>query len=306
MSGVPRVAVLLAAYNGALWIEEQLASIEAQQGVSVTLFISVDDSSDDTLALCQRYQQLHPHVQVLTPAGPFGGAARNFFHLLKVVDLNRFDFIAFSDQDDRWYSDKLLRATRRLTAAGEAAYSSNVTAFWPDGRRVLLDKAQPQVPRDYLFEAAGPGCTYVLSRAFAVRLQSEVCNRWAELQAVTLHDWYIYAFARSHGYRWYIDPVSSMDYRQHPANLIGANVGVRSLVARYRTIRSGWWLAQVRLIARLVGVQDDAWVASWLKMGRRQMLTLAGSAGQCRRRRRDQYYFKCLCLAIAVIGMKPE
>lgn len=306
MTSVPEVAVLLAAYNGALWIEEQLASIQAQQGVSVTLFISVDDSTDDTLALCGRYQQLHANVEVLAPAGPFGGAARNFFHLLKVVNLARFDFIAFSDQDDHWHDDKLLRATRRLTAASEAGYSSNVTAFWPDGRRVLLDKAQPQVRRDYLFEAAGPGCTYVLSRAFAARLQSEVCSRWAELQGVTLHDWYIYAFARSHGYSWYIDPVSSMDYRQHPANVIGANVGIGSLVARYRTIRSGWWFAQVQLIARLVGVQDDAWVASWLKMGRRQMLTLAGSAGQCRRRKRDQLYFKCLCLAIAVIGMKPE
>lgn len=306
MSSLPRVAVLLAAYNGARWIEEQLASILSQQGVSVSLFISVDNSTDDTLALCERYQQAHSNIEVLVPAGPFGGAARNFFHLLKVVDINGFDFIAFSDQDDRWHGDKLLRATQRLSTTGDAAYSSNVTAFWPDGRRVLLDKAQPQVTWDYLFEAAGPGCSYVLSRHFALRLQGEVQNRWAELQGVTLHDWYIYAFARSHGYSWYIDPESSMDYRQHPANLIGANVGARSLLARYRTVRSGWWFGQVRMIVNLVGIQRDVWVASWLTMGRRQMLTLMRSAGQCRRRRRDQLYFKCLCLAIAIIGIKPE
>ena len=176
---------------------------------------------------------------------------------------------------------------------------------WPDGRRVLLDKAQPQVRWDYLFEAAGPGCTYVLSRSFAVRLQSEVHNRWVKLQGVTLHDWYIYAFARSHGYSWYIDPVSSMDYRQHPANLIGANVGSRSLVARYAKVKSGWWFAQVRLIVRLVGMEQDPWVATWLTLGRRQMLTLARFADQCRRRRRDQLYFRGLCLAVLLVGSEP-
>ncbi len=40
MSSVfPRVAVLLAAYNGMEWIEEQLDSILNQINVSVTVFI---------------------------------------------------------------------------------------------------------------------------------------------------------------------------------------------------------------------------------------------------------------------------
>lgn len=36
---IPRVAVLLAAYNGMQWIEEQVDSILNQQGVAVTLFL---------------------------------------------------------------------------------------------------------------------------------------------------------------------------------------------------------------------------------------------------------------------------
>jgi rhamnosyltransferase len=45
---VPRVAVLLAAYNGMQYIAEQMDSILAQIGVDVTVFISVDRSTDGT------------------------------------------------------------------------------------------------------------------------------------------------------------------------------------------------------------------------------------------------------------------
>jgi rhamnosyltransferase len=38
----PKVGVLLAAYNGMQWIEQQLKSIIDQEGVDVTIFVSVD------------------------------------------------------------------------------------------------------------------------------------------------------------------------------------------------------------------------------------------------------------------------
>jgi len=45
---VPRVAVLLAAYNGEQWIRYQLDSIWSQEGVTVDVFVSLDVSSDST------------------------------------------------------------------------------------------------------------------------------------------------------------------------------------------------------------------------------------------------------------------
>ncbi len=48
MKGSFKIAVLLAAYNGMEWIEEQIASILSQKGVSIKIFISVDLSSDRT------------------------------------------------------------------------------------------------------------------------------------------------------------------------------------------------------------------------------------------------------------------
>ncbi|WP_323161299.1 glycosyltransferase [Pseudomonas fluorescens] len=300
----PKIAVLLAAYNGMQWIEEQLASILDQSGVDVTVYISVDLSDDGTEAWCEAFAALDCRVILLPPAGRFGGAARNFFRLIRDVDPHGYDAVAFADQDDIWQPDKLLRATQQIASRGVDAYSSNVTAFWPDGKTVLLDKSQPQVAWDFLFEAAGPGCTYVFSPALAGSLRQQVVCDWESLQQVTLHDWYSYAFARSHGFEWFIDSHSSMLYRQHENNQVGANTGLASLFQRYVTIHEGWWFKQVRTIAQLVGVGNAPFVRSWLKLRRRDLLLLSVRGGQCRRRFRDKVLFFFVCCLTAVIGTK--
>ncbi|WP_426234010.1 glycosyltransferase [Pseudomonas sp. TWP3-2] len=301
----PKIAVLLAAYNGMQWIEEQVASILGQRSVDVTIHISVDPSDDGTEVWCEALGAGDDRVVLLPPAGRFGGAARNFFRLIRDVDLTGYDAVAFADQDDIWQSDKLLRATQMIDSLGVDAYSSNVTAFWPDGRKVLLDKSQPQVAWDFLFEAAGPGCTYVLSSVLAQSLRQQVSHDWEQVQQVTLHDWYCYAFARSHGFHWYIDSRPSMLYRQHESNQVGANTGISSLFQRYVTIHEGWWFKQVRTIALLVGAGNAPFVRGWLNLRRRDLLLLSVRGGQCRRRLRDKYLFFFVCCLTAAIGRKP-
>ena len=302
----PKVAVLLAAYNGMQWIEEQLASILSQQAVDVTVYISVDPSTDGTESWCAAYAAIDPKVLVLPAAGSFGGAARNFFRLIRDVEFEDYDFVAFSDQDDIWYPDKLQRAAHLLQTHHFDAYSSNVRAFWPDGKTHLLDKAQTQVEWDYLFEAAGPGCTYLMCKKLADSIKESMLDNWHLLQYVSLHDWYCYAFARSHNYRWYIDPEPSMDYRQHERNQVGANKGLSSLIVRYRTIHDGWWFKQVQLIANLVGQAADPSVRAWVQLQRRHLIALSFSAWHCRRRLRDKVFFFCICWITALKGNKPR
>lgn len=302
----PKVAVLLAAYNGMQWIEEQLTSILGQSTVDVTIYISIDPSTDGTEAWCAAYASQHSGVVVLPQSDRFGGASRNFFRLIRDVDFDGYDFIAFADQDDIWHADKLLRATQAVQSYQVDAYSSNVTAFWSSGKTHLLDKAQPQVVWDFLFEAAGPGCTYVFSKRLAASMKASMLATWTALQDVSLHDWYCYAFARSHGYRWYIDPAPSMSYRQHERNQVGANTGLSPLIARYKKIHDGWWFHQVQLITRLVGQGTDPFVKVWLQLGRWQLIKLSFSAWKCRRRVRDKVFFFCICWATALIGNKAK
>ena len=48
---LPKVAILLAAYNGEQWINAQLDSIWLQQDVTLDIFVSLDASHDSTLSL---------------------------------------------------------------------------------------------------------------------------------------------------------------------------------------------------------------------------------------------------------------
>jgi rhamnosyltransferase len=296
-----RVAVILAAFNGIRWLEEQVNSILAQRNVIVTLFISVDHSSDGTENWFNERALDDPRIVVLPHGEFFGGAARNFYRLLRDVDFSGFDYVSFADQDDIWLTDKLLHAHDTLLKTGSDGYSSNVVAFWCSGRRKLIKKSQPQTRWDFLFEAAGPGCTYVLKVGLASALQALLRERWEEVQKVELHDWFTYAYARANNYRWVIDERAGMLYRQHNENQVGVNAGWRAFWNRTNKILTESGLTQVLLVARLVGIGDSPVVRSWLGQGSGGLLRLALNSRHCRRRMRDRLIFFMACLMLSAI-----
>ena len=99
-----KVAVLLAAYNGMKWIDEQIQSILNQKQVSVDIHISVDVSTDGTYEHCLQLASQYSNIYVLPYGVRYGGAARNFYRLIRDVDLTGYDFVSFADQDDIWLS----------------------------------------------------------------------------------------------------------------------------------------------------------------------------------------------------------
>ena len=109
-------------------------------------------------------------------------------------------------------------------------------AFGKNGKEKLINKAQKQNKFDYLFEAAGPGCTYVLTQRLAKSFQSFLKANLREINKIALHDWLIYAFSRSSGYKWHIDKVPKMRYRQHQENQVGVNRGLKAMLKRIRLV----------------------------------------------------------------------
>jgi len=250
---LPRVAILLASYNGGNWIEEQLSSIQMCQGVTVHVIVSDDGSTDATLDILKR-QNLT--ILTILNQAPRGGAGQNFFRLITDATWDDFDYVAFSDQDDIWNTNKLLRAVEQIVSKNLDGYSSDVTAFWPNGKRSYIKKSQPQRQFDYLFESGGPGNTFVLTKKSAERLRKFIISSNPELIAqVTLHDWLIYAFFRSVGARWEIDQVSGLDYRQHHNNVLGSSSGISALRRRFKMIANNWYTGQVLVLADLISAK---------------------------------------------------
>ena len=302
----PSFAVCLAAYNGMEYIAEQIKSILSQDGVDLQIFISVDKSSDGTESFLAEWALSEPRLTLLPLGLHFGGAAPNFYRLLRDVDLTDFDYLSFSDQDDVWYSGKLLRAHEKMLSGAADAYSSNVLAFWSNDYKVLINKSQKQVRWDFLFEAAGPGCTYVIRKELACDVRDLIKARWADVQQVGLHDWFVYAYARANGYRWVIDDYAGMLYRQHEKNQVGVNSGVGAFVQRARKVLNGWGLTQSALIAQLVGLGNDPFVKRWSGGGRAGLLWLGFHAWQCRRRARDKIIFSLSCIAFCLVGRRHQ
>jgi rhamnosyltransferase len=283
-----RVAVLLATYNGEVWLAEQLSSIQAQTDINLDIYISDDLSIDRTYSIVSAYTENHFNIRLLPSKSKFGSAAANFFRLLRDADLTQVDYVGLSDQDDIWFEDKLIHAITLINQRNVDAYSSNVTAFWLDGKQKLINKAQTQQQFDYMFESAGPGCTFVLTKKVALELQQFLIANQKKCQQVALHDWFIYAFARSRGFKWFIDSESHMLYRQHADNVVGANVGLKAKLVRWGKLREGWLIKQALLIADILGY-SNAWPVNKLKRySLLDRLVLIVNVRKLRRRLRDR------------------
>lgn len=157
---LPKVAVLLAAYNGEKYIQEQIESIVNQVDVDVYIYISIDASTDRTLEICQQFQKIYKNIFIINEGKErFGSAGKNFYYLIKNVDFEEFDFIALSDQDDIWKPLKIIRGIQVLEKEQASGYSSDVECFWDDENRKnkIIKKSYPQKNMITILNQQAPG-----------------------------------------------------------------------------------------------------------------------------------------------------
>lgn len=236
-----RVDVLLAVYNGAAYLAEQLDSVLSQAGVDVHVVARDDGSTDTSPEILREYAEKYPgQVSFMMKQGGGRGAADNFFALMK--NDSDADYFAFCDQDDVWAPDRLEKAVEQLRTLGEGPrlYCSAVT-YVDAELNVIGNSSHTVLPgfRNALVENIAQGCTMV----FDAGLRRVVVERMPTKAAI--HDWWMYLVATAFGHVIY-DPVPRLLYRQHGANEVGGNFSLwqklRKNFRRYMTGR-GWPMA---------------------------------------------------------------
>ena len=298
-SPAPRVYVALATYNGRLYLEQQVNSILDQRDVDVRLVVSDDGSADGTAEWLAQLADRDDRVRLLPRRTGPAGVAANFFYILDSLELRPDDFVAMSDQDDLWQPRKLRQQIDYLRSHEAAATSSNVVSFGAHGKYRLIDKAQPLGKWDFVFEAPGPGSTFLLT-ADAWRQVTDAFHQ-LDIADVWLHDWFIYALVRAGGGGWAIDPRPHVAYRQHEGNVLGAHRGLDAVRDRWRNLRSGRYREQFLLTARAarqIGetagrsrqwlTELDALISVLETPGAKGRLGLLPYVGEMRRKRVDQ------------------
>lgn len=110
IGGVPRVAVLMATYNGERFVEQQINSLKYNETVFTLNWL--DDHSVDNTRIAVRRAALRANIAVSEwHRAQREGVPGAFFSLLECVDA---DIYLFCDQDDIWQPGKIDATVRHL------------------------------------------------------------------------------------------------------------------------------------------------------------------------------------------------
>ncbi len=215
-----KVKILLATYNGEKYIQEQLDSIVNQKDVIVDIRLSDDGSKDRTLDIVRKN---YPQISISENKPGTGSAANNFLKMISELNFDEdFMYVAFADQDDIWLPEKMKAALSLLDKSHADLYCSNLTKWDTSNNKYSeLKKDHSQKKFDFLFEGGSAGCTYVLTKDFALSLQKFILNldstNWIDFS----HDWLVYFYARTRNFKVVIDKTSYINYRLHNENVHG-------------------------------------------------------------------------------------
>ena len=135
-------------------------------------------------------------------------------------------------------------------------YSSSFHAFWSTSKIKYVDKHTEQCEHDFIFQGPGPGCTFVLDRNLFSSLQKFIITNYDKLNIIYYHDWFIYCFARTRFYKWFIDSNSYIYYRQHSSNDTGVNTNLKSFLKRFKLINNSFALEQVHYLSNILGYDN--------------------------------------------------
>ena len=104
----PDVAVLMAVYNGARFLDQQVESIIQQSHSALHIHVRDDGSTDGTVQMLLDIQRRFPgKVTIIEDGDRNLGIVGNFQRLMEHVRASGADYFMFADQDDFWFPDKV-------------------------------------------------------------------------------------------------------------------------------------------------------------------------------------------------------
>lgn len=115
-----KVIIMMATYNGEKYIREQIKSLQNQTFKNWDLYISDDNSTDDTLKILTNLQKKDKRIrEIIINKSIYHGAFANYFNLMRYVQEKclPYDYYFYCDQDDIWKNNKIsseIKALRQI------------------------------------------------------------------------------------------------------------------------------------------------------------------------------------------------
>jgi glycosyltransferase involved in cell wall biosynthesis len=210
----PTVAVVVATYNGATYLREQLESI-VQQTYKPSQIIIIDDASiDDTLRVANNFAADHPEAMVVQNETRLG-YIKNFEKGMLLANAN---YIALSDQDDIWVPTKLAVL---VNAIGDQmlAYSDSELI---DAQGNLLNQKMSSIKNQLAYHTPIMYAIGAWAPGHAMLFKKELVDKAVPFPTLVTHDFWLGFVATCYSRIVYVnEPL--VHYRQHTQNAIGAD-----------------------------------------------------------------------------------
>jgi glycosyltransferase involved in cell wall biosynthesis len=237
MTGTPSIDILLATYNGAGFLAEQLDSLLAQSVTDWRVLARDDGSNDATVDILKRYAAAHlGRFLLIEDADSSLGACGNFGRLMTHAEA---PYVMFCDQDDVWLPDKIERMMAVMRALEHEAGSNSPLLVHSDLKVVDSGLAELH-PSFWEYQVLDPG----FGRSLPHLLVQNVVTGCASLfnrplldlalplpPNAAMHDWWVALVAVVFG-RIRPMPESTVLYRQHGQNTAGARLSRWSMILR--------------------------------------------------------------------------
>lgn len=236
-------AILLATYNGELFLREQLDSLLAQTCNNWDLYVHDDGSKDGTVAILEEYEKKYSNIHFID-APSTGNARDNFFLLMDAVDA---DYYFFCDQDDVWFNNKVETELAVLKQQENKTPDKPIVVY--TNLKVVDEKLNVIDDSFWDFSAIHPEfLSNFDTYAYAVATGCTMCfNRKAKevgmkgRETAIMHDcWTLLSTVANGGIAIPLR-TPTMLYRQHSHNSIGAVRAERpSWKRRFAEFGQGW------------------------------------------------------------------
>ena len=293
-----KIGILLATYNGELFLEAQLDSLLSQTHKNFLVIIRDDQSTDQTCSILSSYERNYPDKIKIVNANQANLGASGNFSFLVAYGINsqiefQLDYFTFCDQDDIWDSKKLEKQLEfMISLESKFATKKSLPLLIHSDLEVVNEKAERisgslicyqglEISKNnfsgLLTSNLVTGCTAMFNPALA-KLAVPIPKE------AVMHDWWIAIVASAFGKIGFVDE-ALVKYRQHAVNTVGAKPKPSNKITQFNKIMKILsLLSNVERNAHLYSVAEQSrifkqrydneltqrlrvalWLSSWMK-----------------------------------------
>jgi len=280
----PPISVVVCTYNGAKYIEEQLASITGQTYGIAEIIVVDDASTDETFEVLERAAARDSRIALYRNEINLGFTA-NFEKAMKMAN---HDFIAIADQDDIWHFHKIEKMMGAFLPSAAAIYCDSVRFSKTVPSNPVANKKNRRISGTQVRKLT----MYNTVSGHALIIRKSLLEHALPIPSAIYYDWWLALQAVANGGLQFLDEILVYQ-RAHDNNVtIAKNTSEKELRDNYRTML-GTHLNAFTQIDALSATDKDFFVDFEIHWS--QMLKKGSSTGLfffMIKHRKELFYYK--------------